>query len=66
MALTRDFNQTVRDRAQRDPAFAQALRDEAKALALKGEPGTAQRMLGELLATDVDGPIGIAPGKAAP
>ena len=30
MALTRDFKQTVSERVERDPAFAQALLDEAQ------------------------------------
>ena len=35
MALTRDFKQTVAARVQRDPAFAQALLDEAITLFVK-------------------------------
>jgi hypothetical protein len=29
MVLSRDFKETVKDRAARDPAFSQAMRDEA-------------------------------------
>lgn len=39
MASTRDFTQTVVERVQRDPAFAQALIDEA--LMLDDEPVAA-------------------------
>ena len=45
MAPTRDFKQTVVERAQRDPAFAKALLDEAATLLLNGEPETAQLIL---------------------
>ncbi len=37
MALTRDFKETVAARVQNDPAFAQALLDEAIKRALKVE-----------------------------
>ena len=43
MALTRDFKETVKDRAARDPAFAKAMLDEAATEALYrrhlAEPG---------------------------
>jgi hypothetical protein len=38
VALTRDFKQTMVERAGRDPAFAKALLDEAATLFLTGEP----------------------------
>ena len=38
MALTRDFKETVAARLQDDPAFAQALLDEAITLFVNGEP----------------------------
>lgn len=41
MALTRDFKETVAARVQSDPAFAQALLDEAITLFIDGEPDTA-------------------------
>ena len=37
MALTRDFKDTVQARARRDPAFGQALLQEAVAMMLKGD-----------------------------
>ena len=49
MALTRDSNQTVRERAKRDPAFATALLDEALTLFLNGEPDTARLILRDLV-----------------
>lgn len=49
MALTRDFKETVVARAKRDPAFAQALLDEALTLFLDGEPETAKLILRDLV-----------------
>lgn len=49
MALTRDFKQTVVERARRDPAFAQALLDDAATLFLNGEPETARLILRDLV-----------------
>lgn len=49
MALTRDFKQTVAARAQSDPAFAQALLDEAITLFVNGEPDTARLILRDLV-----------------
>lgn len=49
MALTRDFKQTIVERAQRDPLFAQALFDEALTLMLAGEPETARMILRDLI-----------------
>ena len=49
MALTRDFRQTVVERIERDPAFAQALLDEAATLFLNGEPESARLMLRDLV-----------------
>lgn len=49
MALTRDFRQTVVERVNRDPAFAQALLDEAATLFLNGEPETARLILRDLV-----------------
>lgn len=53
MALTRDFKQTVVERVQRDPAFGQALFDEALTLMLGGEPDAARLMLRELINSTV-------------
>lgn len=49
MALTRDFKTTIQARAKRDPAFAQALLDEAVTLFLNGEPETAKLVLRDLV-----------------
>ena len=49
MPLTRDFKQTVIERVERDPAFAQALLDEAATLFLNGEPETARLILRDLV-----------------
>ena len=49
MALTRNFKQTVAARVKRDPAFAQALLDEAATLFLNGEPETAKLVLRDLV-----------------
>ena len=49
MALTRDFKQTVTERVKRDPAFAQALLDEAATLFLNGEPEAARLILRDLV-----------------
>ncbi len=49
MALTRDFKETIQARARNDPAFAQALLDEAVTLFLHGEPETAKLILRDLV-----------------
>ena len=49
MALTRDFKQTMVERAERDPAFAKALLDEAATLFLNGEPEPARLILRDLV-----------------
>ena len=49
MALTRSFKRTVVERLERDPAFAQALLDEAVTLFLNGEPQTARLLLRDLI-----------------
>lgn len=49
MALTRDFKETVAARVQGDPAFAQALLDEAITLFVNGEPDTAKLILRDLV-----------------
>lgn len=49
MALTRDFKDTVLARVRRDPAFAQALLDEALTLFLNGDPETAKLILRDLV-----------------
>jgi hypothetical protein len=42
MALTRDFRETIRDRAQREPKFRQALLREAIELMLSGDERTGR------------------------
>jgi DNA-binding phage protein len=49
MALTRDFKATVVSRVKSDPAFAQALLDEALTLLLNGDPETAKLVLRDLV-----------------
>ena len=49
MALTRDFKLTVIERVTREPAFAQALLDEAATLFLNGEPDTVRLVLRDLV-----------------
>lgn len=49
MALTRDFKQTVVERAKRDPAFGKALFDEAMSLLAQGEPEAARLVLRDLV-----------------
>lgn len=49
MALTRDFKETVTARVHDDPAFAQALLDEAIALFVNGEPDSAKLILRDLV-----------------
>ena len=49
MALTRDFKETVAVRVQNDPAFAQALLDEAITLFVNGEPESAKLILRDLV-----------------
>ncbi len=49
MALTRNFKETIIARVKNDPAFAQALLDEALTLMLNGEPDTAKLVLRDLV-----------------
>lgn len=49
MTLTRDLNETVNARVQRDSDFAIALLDEAVSLFLNGEPETARLILRDLV-----------------
>ena len=49
MALTRDFKQSIVDRVEREPAFAQSLLDEAATLFLNGEPDVARLVLRDLI-----------------
>lgn len=49
MVLTRDFKETVKERAERDPAFAKAMLDEAATAFLNGEPHVARLILRDLV-----------------
>lgn len=49
MALTRDFKDTVAARVQNDPAFAQALLDEAVTCFVNGEPDASKLILRDLI-----------------
>lgn len=53
MALTRDFKETISERASRDPQFAQALLDEAATLFLNDDPHTARLVLRDLVNASV-------------
>ena len=53
MTLTRDFKESIRSRAEREPEFAAALLDEAVTLFLNGEPETARIILRELVNSTV-------------
>ncbi len=49
MALTRNFKETVRDRAQSDPAFRVALLKEAVEQLLDGDSITGRNILGNYI-----------------
>jgi DNA-binding phage protein len=49
MALTRDYKQTIQERAHRDPDFAAHLMNEAVTAFLAGEPDVARLILRELV-----------------
>lgn len=49
MALTRDFKETVKKRAECDPDFAKALLHEAVDLMLDGDSATAKLILRDLI-----------------
>jgi putative addiction module killer protein len=53
MALTREFKETVAARVQTDPAFAQALLDEAIHLFVNGDPESAKLILRDLVNSTV-------------
>ncbi|RMU40494.1 hypothetical protein ALP29_01657 [Pseudomonas syringae pv. avii] len=65
MALTRSYKHTIAERAQRDPAFAQALLDEAATLFLNGEPEISRVILRDLVNATV-GFEGLAKQTAKP
>lgn len=47
--LTREFTETVKERATHDPAFARAMLDEAASTFLNGEPRVARLILRDLV-----------------
>ncbi len=49
MAVSREFRETVADRVRDDPAYVQALLDEAVQLFVDGEPDTAKLVLRDLV-----------------
>jgi DNA-binding phage protein len=49
VVLTRDFKETVKERATRDPAFAKAMLDEAATAFLNGEAHVARLILRDLV-----------------
>ena len=49
MALTRDYKETINERAERDPEFALSLMNEAISSFLTGEPEAARIILRELV-----------------
>ena len=49
MPIVRDYKETIKERAQREPEFASALLDEAVTLFLNGEPETARLILRDLV-----------------
>ena len=51
--LTRDFKETVKERAARDPAFAKAMLDDAATAVLNGEPHVARLILRDLVNASV-------------
>ena len=53
MVLTRDFKETVKERAARDPAVAKAMLDEAATAFLNGEPHVARLILRDLVNASV-------------
>jgi DNA-binding phage protein len=53
VALTRDFKETVKERAVREPAFAKAMLDEAATAFLNGETNVARLILRDLVNASV-------------
>ena len=56
MALTRDFRQTVQERAKRDPAFRQGLLSEAIESLLSGEVALGKELLRDYINATVGFP----------
>ncbi|MDC7789786.1 transcriptional regulator [Rhodoplanes sp. TEM] len=53
MALTRDFKQTMKARAERDPAFRNALLTEAAELLLSGDLDAGKAVLRDYINTTI-------------
>jgi len=49
MALTKDYNEIINERLQKDPEFAAALFDEAITLFLNGESDVARMVIRDLV-----------------
>ncbi len=49
MALTRDYKESIRERAEKDPDFSAALMQESLTAILEGDPETARIILRELV-----------------
>jgi DNA-binding phage protein len=49
MVLTRDYKESIKERAAKDPDFATALMQEALTAVLEGDPETARIILRELV-----------------
>ncbi|MCI5148160.1 MAG: transcriptional regulator [Candidatus Electrothrix sp. MAN1_4] len=49
MSIVREYKETIKERAQREPEFASALLDEAVTLFLNGEPKIARLILRDLV-----------------
>ena len=49
MSMTRDYKETINERAAKDPSFTSALLDEAITLFLNGEPEVARLVLRDLV-----------------
>lgn len=49
MVLTRDYKETINERAEKDPKYALSLMNEAISAFLSGEPETARVILRELV-----------------
>ena len=54
MPLTRDFKETVHERARREPEFRRELLKSAVRCMLNGEPGVGRIILRDYIAADTD------------
>jgi DNA-binding phage protein len=65
MPLTRDFKETIRDRAERDPRFRKELLREALEIMLSGEIAVAKTILRDYINATV-GFVGLAEATRIP